>query len=164
MGQFNEKEYQIKYREANKEKARAYYKEYRRVNAERIKEDKKEYFQRRKHIAYKRANERWKTDLDYRIKTYLRKRLRAAVKQNIKSGKTIDILGCSVEFFKEYISNKFVNGMTWENYGRYGWHIDHIIPIASFDFSDIEQQKKCFHYTNMQPLWAIDNHKKGART
>jgi len=52
--------------------------------------------------------------------------------------------------------------MTWSNYGK-GWHIDHIKPCASFDLSNPEQQKICFHYTNLQPLWAIDNIKKGAK-
>lgn len=50
--------------------------------------------------------------------------------------------------------------MNWSNYGRTGWHIDHIIPIASFDFSKKENIEKCFHYSNLQPLWAVDNIRK----
>ncbi len=53
--------------------------------------------------------------------------------------------------------------MTWENHGRHGWHIDHIIPCAAFDLTDPEQQKKCFHYTNYQPLYTLENLKKGDR-
>ena len=50
--------------------------------------------------------------------------------------------------------------MTWENHGQYGWHVDHIKPCALFDLTKIEEQKKCFHYTNLQPLWWRDNIKK----
>jgi hypothetical protein len=80
-----------------------------------------------------------------------------------KSAITVEYLGCSVEFFKLYIESKFTEEMSWENHGLHGWHLDHIRPCASFDLSIIEEQKKCFHYTNYQPLWAIDNLKKGAK-
>lgn len=71
-----------------------------------------------------------------------------------KDNYTEYLLGCSMEYFFNYISSKFVDGMNWDNYGKFGWHIDHIRPCSSFDLSDKEQQKKCFHYTNLQPLWA----------
>ena len=51
--------------------------------------------------------------------------------------------------------------MTWQNYGD-GWHIDHIHPCAAFDLTDPEQQKACFHWSNLQPLWAIDNFRKSS--
>ena len=59
-----------------------------------------------------------------------------------------------------HLERQFTQGMTKENHGKYGWHVDHIKPCSSFDLSDIEQQKLCFHYTNLQPLWAKDNIKK----
>lgn len=71
------------------------------------------------------------------------------------------MLGCDFEFFINYIESKFLSGMTWQNHTRTGWHIDHIMPCASFDLTDPEQQKKCFHYSNLQPLWAEDNLRKG---
>jgi hypothetical protein len=55
----------------------------------------------------------------------------------------------------------FTEGMSWDNYGE--WHIDHILPCSSFDLADIEQQKICFNYKNLQPLWAEDNLRKGAK-
>lgn len=58
---------------------------------------------------------------------------------------------------------QFKDGMNWGNYNYNGWHIDHIKPCALFDLSKEEEQKKCFHYTNLQPLWGIDNLKKGDR-
>ncbi len=64
---------------------------------------------------------------------------------------------------REHLEKQFKEGMTWENHGLYGWHIDHIIPCASFDLTDLEQQKKCFHYTNLQPLWAKENLIKGVK-
>ena len=67
-------------------------------------------------------------------------------------------MGCSIEFLKEYLEKQFKSGMNWDNYGE--WHVDHIIPCVSFDLSDPEQQKKCFYYTNLQPLWAIENLEK----
>ena len=90
-----------------------------------------------------------------------RTRLRKALNQIEKSDKTMNLIGCSAIELKEYLESKFTEGMTWENRGREGWHIDHIKPCASFDLSDPEQQRECFHYTNLQPLWAKDNLRKG---
>ena len=64
--------------------------------------------------------------------------------------------------FRIYIQGQFSQGMTWENYGQV-WHLDHVIPCASFDLSDPEQQKICFHWSNYQPLFVLDNLRKGAR-
>jgi hypothetical protein len=65
-------------------------------------------------------------------------------------------LGCSSwDELKNYLEKQFTCGMNWENMGE--WHIDHIIPCSSFDLTNIEQQMKCFHYSNLQPLWAKDN-------
>lgn len=70
-----------------------------------------------------------------------------------KSAGTMDLLGCDIQFFKQYLESKFLPTMTWENYGSV-WHIDHSKPIISFDLFDPLQQKQCFHYTNLQPLFA----------
>jgi hypothetical protein len=90
-------------------------------------------------------------------------RLHQAVKlqKGVKSIKTLELLGCTVEDLRLFLEAEFVDGMTWENYGK--WHIDHIQPCASFNIEDPEEQKKCFHWTNLQPLWAKDNLKKGAK-
>jgi hypothetical protein len=117
-------------------------------------------------------NERYRIDSDYRIKRLLRGRIKKALKnQNSKKYfKTLDLLGCTPEECNKYLESKFQTSrpnhpnpnqvMTWENQGYYGWHIDHIKPCSSFDLSDPEQQKLCFHYTNLQPLWAEDNFAK----
>jgi len=68
------------------------------------------------------------------------------------------MLGCSIDFLKQYISNKFDKNMSWDNYGLYGWHIDHIIPLSSA--KNKEELEKLCHYSNLQPLWAKDNLQK----
>lgn len=105
-----------------------------------------------------REKERRQTDIDYKIKRNLRSRIYKAIKRNSKSESTMILIGCSVEELKVYLSSMFIEGMSWDNYGK--WHIDHIKPCASFDLSDSAQQKECFHYSNLQPLWAIENIKK----
>ena len=84
----------------------------------------------------------------------------AAVSGRVKSKHTEELLGCSIEYLRHYLENQFTEGMTWENYGKNGWHIDHIIPLDYFDITDSEQQKRAWHYTNLRPLWAIDNLRK----
>lgn len=99
------------------------------------------------------------TNPSYKLITNQRTRITSILKKH-KTNKTLDLIGCSAEFLRHYLENKFQEGMSWDNYGKYGWHVDHIIPCSSFDLTDIEQQKICFHYTNLQPLWAKDNLQK----
>ena len=102
-------------------------------------------------------------DAEFKLLKTLRSRLGNAInRQNSsKSNTTIELLGCSVSFLKGYLEAKFKEGMTWENHGE--WHIVHIKPCSSFNLLDEEEQKKCFHYTNLQPLWAADNLSKGCK-
>lgn len=101
------------------------------------------------------------TDLSFRIADNLRRRINCALNGSKKTNHTVRLLGCSIEYLKYYLESKFTAGMTWENYGTNGWHIDHIIPCDSFDLTVKENQEKCFHFTNLQPLWAFDNLSKG---
>lgn len=95
-----------------------------------------------------------------RVERSLRSRVRAAINGSNKSAATLELLGCSVESLRLHLEERFVEGMSWENYGVV-WHIDHIRPCASFKLSDPGQQKQCFHYSNLQPLFAADNLRKG---
>jgi hypothetical protein len=104
---------------------------------------------------------RLKTDILFRIKTNMRARIQMAVKYGYKSEATMKLVGCSIEFLKKHLESKFKPGMSWNNYGK--WHIDHIKPCASFDLNKPKEQHKCFHYTNLQPLWAKENSSKGAK-
>ena len=69
-------------------------------------------------------------------------------------------MGCTTDELVAHLEKQFTPGMTWDNWAYRGWHIDHIRPCASFDLADPEQQRECFHYTNLQPLWAVDNMRK----
>jgi hypothetical protein len=102
--------------------------------------------------------QRRKSNPSLRIAQICRIRTGLALKNGFyKKEKTFDLIGCSPNFLKQYIESKFQEGMTWENYGRFGWHIDHIKPCVRFDLSKPKERAKCFHYTNLQPLWWRDN-------
>lgn len=107
----------------------------------------------------KYSRERYKNDIDFRIRRLLRNRIRLALRNNQKTGHTLEILGCTIQEFKLYLEKQFSKDMSWENQGTY-WEIDHIVPCANFDLSNFDEQKKCFHYSNMQPLTVSDNRSK----
>jgi hypothetical protein len=106
-------------------------------------------------------NDKLKDNINYKIKSALRSRIWTVLKKQKKSNSTLKLTGCSLEELKKHLENKFEDGMNWNNYGV--WHIDHIIGCANFDLSDLEQQKICFHYTNLQPMWGEKNIQKGSR-
>lgn len=112
-----------------------------------------------------RTRHRMATDLNYVIRQKLRTRIGMALFRHgtEKSRSTVALLGCSIDELKRHIESLWKPGMTWENWKRHGWHVDHIRPCASFDLTDLDQQRQCFHYTNLQPLWAFDNLSKGPR-
>ncbi len=146
-----------KYAEQNKEKISVYKIEWRDNNTEKI----KKYQQNNKSRRNKLRRERYQIDIDYKIIEILRGRLTRALKNNWKSGRTISLLGCSIEELKQHLQSQFTEGMSWDNHSFYGWHIDHIKPCSKFDLSDPKQQELCFNYTNLQPLWMEDNLRKG---
>lgn len=111
-----------------------------------------------------RLRERRKDDVEFRIVTTLRNRVKSVLRKNMTkpSDFSLNLIGCSPRKLKEHLESLFQPGMTWNNYGFRGWHIDHILPCASFDLTKPEEQNKCFYYTNLQPLWAKDNLKKSS--
>ena len=167
---------QKKYADDNKDKIKIYKKNWSLKNKDKIKLKKSQYYIENKDVISKRIKiyvennkdivrcrknkyERRKTkdDIQFRISKNLRRRLRNALNNKIKSGSAVKDLGCSIESFKAYLESKFQQGMTWYNYGYDGWHIDHIKPLSSFDLTDRKQFLEACHYTNLQPLWAQDN-------
>lgn len=115
-----------------------------------------------KHREYMREyrKERKKTDVLFRFHNQIRNDLRACFKRAkfTKSEKFETLLGITILEFKAYLETKFEPGMSWENWGMNGWHLDHIIPKSSA--STKEELEKLWHYTNLQPLWAADNIRK----
>ena len=129
---------------------------------------------RTNHLEHKKLTERMfqskrrelyhtkhKFDIQFKIKQSARSRIYDVLKGKSKSLSTMDLIGCTIEELKAHIEAQFVQGMNWDNYGA--WHMDHIIPCVKFDLSKIDEQKKCFNYTNLQPLWAVDNLRKGIK-
>ena len=110
-----------------------------------------------------RRTTRLKTDINYKIIQNCRSRINNAIRNNQKSGHTIELLMCSIPELKLHLEKQFRIGMTWKNYGygKYKWNIDHIIPCSFFNMLDPVEQYVCFRYQNLQPLWQTDNFKKG---
>lgn len=166
--------------EKNEEKYKAYHKQWREKHKEQIKVAMKRYNETHlaERAAYmvahhdeireknrRRQRERYKTDPRFAMKQKLRGRMSVAISKSAKRTKGsyykkqhyVDLIGCSWTELQSHLENKWTTGMSWENYGLRGWHIDHIIPCAAFDLTKEDEQKKCFHYSNLQPLWWRDN-------
>jgi len=174
----DKKKYYKEYRLKNKERLNAYRRKW--LKGEEAKKKKKEYYlkTREKQLKYfveyrkkpgykekfnlyykKWINNKLKTDLHFKLKQQLSHRIFLALKGAVKSKRTKELLGCTIEQLWIHLEKSFKPGMTKENYGK--WHVDHIRPCASFDLTKPEEQAKCFHYTNLQALWAHENLSKG---
>ena len=147
------------YRTLDKQRERK--RKYLEENREMIVLKRKVYFSKNKHKYALNHRLKYSSNIQYRLSCRLRTRLWNALAGNFKAGSAVRDLGCSIGELRNYLKSKFIEGMSWENYGRGGWNIDHIIPLDSFDLTDREQFLRAFHYTNLQPLWEIDNFKKG---
>lgn len=149
------KEKAMMHRQENKE----YYKLYYKKDSYKLYQKKRRQGDSYRESERIRNNEKYKNDIQFKLRKVLRNRLRGCVKENYK-GKMLDLLQCDIDSFKKWIEYQFTSEMTWDNYGTY-WHIDHCIPCASFDLSSIDEQKKCFCWKNMRPLKADENIIKG---
>jgi len=132
-------------------------------NKDKIKAQQANYYKNNKHVKNTYWQKRIKTDVQFKIKVGLRRRLKLALTNNYKKGMVIKNLGCSVEEFKCYFESKFQPGMTWKDFLKGKIHVDHIKPLSAFNLTDPEQIKEACHYTNLQPLWCEDNIKKGSK-
>lgn len=172
------KEYAIN----NKEKVKQYHQEYQQENKLELKNKKHNYYldhkeeinqknrlygqeNKDKLRIYYRDRDKLKrqTNISFKILKNLRSRIRIALQNKKKINTTIKLIGCSINELKQHLESQFTEGMSWNNYGIKGWHIDHIKPCKLFNLSQQEEQKICFHYTNLQPLWWYDNLKKSGK-
>lgn len=133
------------YRDSHKAEIKAYQAQYKILNA-----DKMKAFRQR----------RMKEDIPHKLRQLLRMRLKNMLQHDYKAGSAVRDLGCTTKELKFYLEGRFKEGMTWANHGKFGWHIDHIIPLAFYDLTDRQQFLKACHYTNLQPLWAKENLQK----
>lgn len=159
--------YRNAHREEVRAKGRVYAGEYRRQHPRLVLERTADWRKRNRDQIGAYQNEYTKrrrfVDPSFKMTMALRNRINAVLRSGgaIRTERTETLLGCTIAAFRAHIEAQFRPGMTWENHGE--WHIDHIRPCASFDLRDPAQQRQCFHYTNLQPLWAAENMKKGAK-
>lgn len=182
--------YNREYRKKNKLRIAARWREYHETNQDKIRERQRVYYASNREVIHEREKKRkpainrkyrqthadkirvtvrdWKrrkqlTCPRYRMENALRGRLRKALTRNIKKvAPTMELLGCTPENLWLYLESKFETGMTRENYGKV-WELDHIMPCAIFDLTKPEHQRRCFHFSNLQPLFASENRKKSAK-
>ena len=146
--------------ENNKERRRAYKAEWDRKNRESVSEYNKAYHRKHKDSTNARIRDRYASDLHMKFYQVVRGAYRRVTGEGFTNEEVTDILGCTLEEYRDYLESKFQPGMTWENHTRDGWHIDHILPLKESEMPEEEKLKR-LHYTNTQPLWAKDNISKG---
>jgi len=180
-----------KWADDNRENKRRKDKEYRLAHADEInvrvrvrRSEAPEHFRKLGRESYQRNKEKdkrrskeWKKKNRDRVNERTRKlrstpegkmrhalsnRIRQALTNNHKSQSSMELLGCTIEQLRAHLEALWQEGMSWDNYGKKGWHIDHIRPLASFDLTDPAQQREAFHYSNCKPEWESDNTSKGS--
>ena len=150
---------------ARKDRKRVWNKAYYEANQESAKAKEKARYAANPD-RYKTAKKAWSTSdspraIEYRLANNLRRRMRCALNGKDKSASTRTLIGCTWQELRKHIECQFKPGMSWDR--RSEFHIDHIIPCAAFDLSDPIQQQECFHFSNLQPLWASENMAKGSK-
>ena len=149
---------QREYYQKNKEKITARQREYQQKNKEKITARQREYQQKNKEKISEYQQKRYINDPEYAMLRRLRSRMRSAVISaglDKKCATSKELLGIDTKGLAEWLQSQFTDGMSWDN--RSDWHVDHRIPCKAFDITDPEQQRICFWYRNLQPLWSYDN-------
>lgn len=166
-------EYQKKYHHAHKDichqrcaewraKNPNYSKQYRRINGNRVRGYENAWKKANRDKV--RATERRHSlkQPNRKLQTNISRRIRRALNGSVKHFRTLEYVGCSADELRTHLQSMFTPDMSWENYGSV-WHVDHIIPCLKFDLRKPEHQKRCFHFSNLQPLLALENIRKRAK-
>jgi hypothetical protein len=154
-----------RYRSKYKDRILKYQREFHASDPTRYKLTRKKWNRENLPNQLALVRKRRRTDPIFKLRERLRRRLSDVFNGTTRSrtSEMMDYLGCPVDKLREIIESKFQFGMTWENHGFKGWHIDHIIPLAAFDLNNIEARHEAFSWMNLQPLWARDNLSKGKK-
>ena len=159
------KEQKKKYREENKEKIKELNKNYYEENKDKIKEYQKKHREDNKEKVKERENKyknnRYRTDINFRVSKCIRRSIYRMFIGGVKTGKSMELLGCDINFIIEHLESQFTDEMNWENHGDI-WHIDHIKPMAKFNNLSTcpIEQRLCSNWRNLQPLLVNDNLEK----
>ena len=149
------------YRLKHRDKLNASRKEWGKNNPDKVARNARKHREKYRVELNKKRREKRKQNINFKLRVAISNRIRLAINRGSKNSTSYDLLGCTWEELRFHLEKQFSLGMNWDNYGK--WHIDHIKPCCSFNLTDLEQQKLCFHYSNLQPLWAEDNFKKSGK-
>lgn len=163
-----DREWRRKWREKNPGLNKELQKKWREKNPELNKESKRKWTEKNREKINKKWNDRYtkryKNDFNFKIAKNVRNRINKSLAGINRSSKILELLGvASINELRNHIESQFKEGMTWENHSVYGWHIDHIVPISSFNLRTKKGQKEAFNYKNLQPLWWEENLQKGSK-
>ncbi len=160
----HKKAVRLRWHAKHRAKINAYNRAWIRSNRERRRASKRKSYlkHREKILAVNKAwAKRQRNKISYRLLRACRTRMWCALRGiGAKADSTLQLIGCSVQDLRTHLQEQFLPGMTWDNYGV--WEIDHKVPCASFNFAIEDEQRRCFHFSNLQPLWGIDNRIKHA--
>lgn len=153
------REQQKRYYDENKDRVSESHARYYSANREKVRAYQERYYRKYKDIIHTRRMSKLHSSPYERMIKNLRTRLSSFVRY--KSKKTKELIGCDREHFMRHLEVQFKEGMTWDNYGE--WVLDHHIPITAFNLENKKEFEACWHFSNIKPMWARDNMRKGNR-
>ena len=168
----NDLEYQKRKKELSIMNSRAAKKRYRDKNRKEINRKWAEKYRNglikpvskeTRSIYKSRAYQKMINDPFKKVIHYGRGRMNCLIKKKRMSFKHKNYILFTRDEFISHIESLFKEGMAWDNYGRHGWHVDHIRPLSSFNLDNYDEYTKAWNLSNLQPLWAKDNLSKGSK-